>query len=140
MLIDNCPKGYLDGVKAFAESIGMLDQLQGRLDQLIKGDREMRCTLRKDFAPHSFTFVLEMRKPRERYLVELAARTEEMKRFHPTGTVAQHRMWAHDETPKWSFLYNGGLIYHGPHDGGGNGGAPTFSVCLTPTSGWSIHT
>ena len=35
---------------------------------------------------------------------------------------------------------NGGLIYHGSHDGGGNGGAPTFSVCLTPTTGWSIHT
>ncbi len=35
---------------------------------------------------------------------------------------------------------NGGLIYHGSHDGGGNGGAPSFSVCLTPTSGWSIHT
>jgi len=34
----------------------------------------------------------------------------------------------------------GGLIYHGQHDGGGNGSAPTFSVCLTPTSGWSIHT
>lgn len=34
----------------------------------------------------------------------------------------------------------GGLIYHGQHDGGGNGGAPTFSVNLTPTNGWCIHT
>ena len=34
----------------------------------------------------------------------------------------------------------GGLIYHGPHDGGGNGGAPTFSVNLTPMNGWRIHT
>ena len=34
----------------------------------------------------------------------------------------------------------GGLIFHGSHDGGGNGSAPTFSVCLTPTDGWSIHT
>ena len=33
-----------------------------------------------------------------------------------------------------------GLIYHGQHDGGGNGGAPTFSVNLTPMNGWSIHT
>ena len=34
---------------------------------------------------------------------------------------------------------NGGLIYHGevPNYGGGS---PTFSVCLTPTAGWSIHT
>jgi hypothetical protein len=35
---------------------------------------------------------------------------------------------------------NGGLIFHGQHDGGGNGSAPTFSVNLTPMSGWAIHT
>lgn len=35
---------------------------------------------------------------------------------------------------------NGGVIFHGPHDGYGNGGAPTFSVSLTGTKGWSIHT
>lgn len=35
---------------------------------------------------------------------------------------------------------NGGLIFHGAHDGGGNGGAPTYAVCVTPTDGWSIHT
>jgi hypothetical protein len=35
---------------------------------------------------------------------------------------------------------NGGLIYHGKHDNGGDGGSPTFSVCLEPTNGWSIHT
>lgn len=34
----------------------------------------------------------------------------------------------------------GALIFHGLHDGGGNGGAPTYAVCLTPTTGWSIHT
>jgi hypothetical protein len=35
---------------------------------------------------------------------------------------------------------NGGLIYHGDHDRGGDGGAPTLSVNLTPVSGWSVHT
>lgn len=37
---------------------------------------------------------------------------------------------------------NGGFIFHGVHDGGGNGGAPTFSVELNPdkNSHWSIHT
>jgi len=35
---------------------------------------------------------------------------------------------------------NGGLIYHGPHDGGGNGSEPTFSVSLEPCQGWAIHT
>jgi hypothetical protein len=34
----------------------------------------------------------------------------------------------------------GGLIYHGYHDGGGNGDSPTYSVNLMPINGWSIHT
>jgi len=34
----------------------------------------------------------------------------------------------------------GGLIFHGQHDGFGSGSAPTFSVCLESTHGWSIHT
>lgn len=37
-------------------------------------------------------------------------------------------------------ISNGGLIYHGIHDAGGNGSAPTFSVNLTPVKGWAIHT
>jgi len=37
-------------------------------------------------------------------------------------------------------ILNGGIIYHGSHDRGGDGGAPTFSVNLTPTQGWAIHT
>ena len=35
---------------------------------------------------------------------------------------------------------NGGIIFHGKHDGGGNCGAPTYSVCLQPVDGWSTHT
>ena len=38
------------------------------------------------------------------------------------------------------FVGNGGIIFHGKHDNGGDGGAPTFSVCLEPCSGWQIHT
>lgn len=40
------------------------------------------------------------------------------------------------------FFLNGGFIYHGPHDGFGNGSAPTFSVCLDHdrVPCWSIHT
>lgn len=34
----------------------------------------------------------------------------------------------------------GGLIFHGSHDGGGNGGAPTYSVSLSDTDGWGLHT
>lgn len=32
----------------------------------------------------------------------------------------------------------GACIYHGPHDNGG--GAPTFSVNVNGSDGWSIHT
>lgn len=35
---------------------------------------------------------------------------------------------------------NGGMILHGAHDNGGDGGAPTFSVNLSPTTGWQLHT
>jgi len=38
------------------------------------------------------------------------------------------------------FSGNGGIIFHGKHDGFGNGSAPTFSVTLSPTDGWCIHT
>lgn len=38
------------------------------------------------------------------------------------------------------FRGNGGIIFHGSHDGFGSGSAPTFSVCINPTNGWSVHT
>lgn len=34
----------------------------------------------------------------------------------------------------------GGLVFHGSHDGGGNGGAPTYSVNVNPIEGWTLHT
>jgi len=39
-------------------------------------------------------------------------------------------------------VMNGGLIWHGPHDNGGDGGAPTFSVSLSndTSARWEIHT
>lgn len=42
--------------------------------------------------------------------------------------------------PDGSCWIIGGLLFHGCHDRGGDGGGPTFAVCLQPTSGWSIHT
>lgn len=41
---------------------------------------------------------------------------------------------------EWVHWFNGGLIFHGNHDGYGSGAAPTLSTCLTPTDGWSVHT
>ena len=44
------------------------------------------------------------------------------------------------EDGTWKPWIYGGLIYHGEIDGYGSGSAPTFSVCVNETSGWSIHT
>ena len=45
-----------------------------------------------------------------------------------------------DKDGIWRPWTVGGLIFHGKHDNGGDGSAPTFSVCLEPTDGWSLHT
>ena len=44
------------------------------------------------------------------------------------------------ETQEGHQWMNGGVIFHGDHDGYGSGEAPTFSCCLEPTDGWQIHT
>ena len=43
-------------------------------------------------------------------------------------------------TREGNLCLNGGVIFHGKHDNGGNGQAPTFSVSLQPSKGWQIHT
>ena len=53
---------------------------------------------------------------------------------------APYSFYWEEISPNGKRSMNGGLIYHGPHDGGGNGGAPTFSVNLEPSNGWCIHT
>ena len=40
---------------------------------------------------------------------------------------------------QWVYGMNGGIIYHGKHDNGGDGGAPTYSVNITPQNGWGVH-
>lgn len=103
--------GALEKAKIFANEIGMLDNLLGRLKRLdIRTENRPNTVveLYDDFAPYSFA-------------------------------------WAWLNTTKspgepGRIIMNGGLIFHGRHDGGGNGGPPTFSVSLTPTTGWSIHT
>jgi hypothetical protein len=53
---------------------------------------------------------------------------------------APYSFYWEEIAPNGKRSMNGGLIYHGQHDSGGNGGSPTFSVNLTPMSGWAIHT
>jgi hypothetical protein len=39
-------------------------------------------------------------------------------------------------------IINGGIIFHGAHDGGGNGSSPSFSVSISNNnkSRWELHT
>ena len=46
----------------------------------------------------------------------------------------------YEEHPDGSHGICGGIIFHGKRDGFGSGQGPTFSVCLEPTDGYSIHT
>ena len=72
---------------------------------------------------------------------------EDLTRYKPDGWVVE----LYTDFAPYSFFWVekdphdqrgmiGGLIYHGSHDGGGNGDFPTLSVNLTPCNGWAIHT
>lgn len=49
-------------------------------------------------------------------------------------------MEARGKDGEWRVLFEGGLIFHGSHDGHGSGAYPALAVTVSPTSGWSIHT
>ena len=102
---------HFDEVCAFADRVGLRDQLDEKLRYLDEyaehGDRgKTRCQLNSDFAPYSWGFVLERR-----------------------ADDGEYHHW-----------FTGGLIFHGPHDAGGSGSYPTLAVTLSPITGWSIHT
>jgi hypothetical protein len=49
---------HFEKVKAFAERVGLADQLQRQLDYLGANDGAREIKLGRDFAPHSFTFAM----------------------------------------------------------------------------------
>lgn len=49
-------------------------------------------------------------------------------------------MEAETKDGEWTVWFEGGLVYHGPHDGHGSGAYPALSVTIDPTMGWQIHT
>ena len=110
---------HFEEVVAHAKAIGLYEAndnnqtLKNRLDYLAgyggkteDGTDKTRVRLFKDFAPHSFGFLIE----------------------------------AKDSEGRWNTWFQGGLLFHGAHDGNGSGSAPTLAVTLTPVTGWSIHT
>lgn len=133
MIVDQS-EGRLEEARAHADKIGLRDQLEKQLKYLAEyacqSDPERtRCLLYTDFAPMSFYFVMFKKKPTESSQLEAGA--------YPEGHQRTRLMCPDDGYERW---FNGGLIFHGPHDNGGDGGAPTFSVNLTPQDGWSVHT
>ncbi|MFO0675330.1 MAG: DUF4120 family protein [Polyangiaceae bacterium] len=111
-------QGHFNAVVAHAKAIGLYEgegdshnaALKSRLEYLDqyggKANDRTRVRLFRDFAPYSFSFVVEKK----------------------------------NDAGAWSTLFNGGLLFHGPHDGHGSGAVPTFAVSITPATGWSIHT
>jgi len=153
-------KEYHGQVLAKAKEMGgdWLERLSERLNYLGNyschdGDTERtRCRLFSDFAPLSYYFIMELRvEVRDRECLSCGHKfTAKVVREKPTPNISgEATVWCErcgaktcgepirQEYQEW---FNGGLIFHGPHDNGGDGGAPTFSVNLMPSHGWNIHT
>ncbi len=102
---------HFDKVKAFAKSTGRMEQLQQKLDYLgTYADHEKEGLTKCVLSSDWAPYSFS-------FLM--------MKK----DTAGEYQPW-----------FNGGLIFHGSHDGGGNGGGPTFAVCVNPVDGWSVHT
>lgn len=102
---------HFDKVKAFAEETGQLEQLQENLDYL------------DTYAEHG-----DRGATRCFIGYDLAPYSFAFS-MQKRGSDGEYKHW-----------FSGGLIYHGQHDNGGDGSAPTFAVSLNQVQGWSIHT
>lgn len=116
--ISRCEE-HFDQVEAFARESGRLEDFYNQLSNLAWGDltdEELTCWGR----------------PCE-------VRVWLFKDFAPYSFdfVKEVKYKGEEE---WKTQFNGGFIFHGSHDNGGDGGAPTYSVNLSPQDGWSIHT
>lgn len=81
----------------------------------------------------------------EKQLVYLAGYSDRNTRctlykdFAPFSFAFSIEVWV-EETEEFKYWFNGGLIYHGKHEGYGSGTAPTFSISLDKAEGWRVHT
>jgi hypothetical protein len=148
---------YFMTVLAKAHELHKLDGDAGLITQLMyldsyseytnreRGERDYgrtRCTLYKDLAPLSFYFKMARRLDPEKRRCHY----KDCKEGHQLAGVSEPTTCATcckdlgvacDEYTPW---FDGGLIFHGAIDGYGSGAAPTFSVTLSPTDGWNVHT
>lgn len=115
----SCCEDHFETVEDFARKSGKLEQFYKKLEYLVAGDipdEELTCWTRP-----------------------CKIRVRLFKDFAPYSFEFLKEVLYNDES-EWNRQFNGGLIFHGPHDNGGDGGAPTYSVNLSPQDGWSVHT
>jgi hypothetical protein len=103
---------YLKEVKAFAVKVGKGDQLQSKLNYL------------DTYADHEGEGLTRCLLGKDHWAPQ-------------SFSFIMQRL---DKNGEYQYWFDGGLIFHGSHDNGGDGGAPTYSVNLNPEDGWSIHT
>lgn len=116
--LSHCQERF-DETEAFAKKAGKLDDLHSKLSRLCHGDKsDEELTLWGRPAAIRVSLGSDFAPYSFTFYVEVQYEGEE----------------------EWKFQFNGGLIFHGSHDGGGDGSAPTFSVNMSPQDGWSIHT
>ena len=111
---------HFDATVAFAKSCGMYEDAKDTNTTLSN-----RLNYLENFG---------RRKPddEDRYRVRLM----------PDGAPYSFYFVIEERTPDDAYrrVFEGGLLFHGRHDGHGSGRGPTFAVTLGPTSGWQIHT
>jgi len=116
----SCCEDYFKEVEQFAIESGRHEQFMGRLEYLCQGERP---------DDELGFWGKPMKSLRLRLFKDFAPKSFEfVLEGMPKGSE------------EWCRAMNGGIIFHGAHDRGGDGGAPTYSVNLTPQDGWSIHT
>jgi hypothetical protein len=115
----NC-EDYFEEVEAFARESGQLESFHGQLAHLTHGHQS------------------------DEELALFGSRIAEFRTvlFHDFAphSFAFEMQYKKEEDEEWKHFMNGGLIYHGPHDGYGSGGSPTFSVTVDKAEGWRVHT
>lgn len=112
------------------------------IDEACQGHFEEAAAFAAEYPERLFNFVENLK-----YLSEYgecredvtSVRTVLAKDFAPYS-FNFYTFWNDDDRP----IMVGGLIFHGPHDRGGDGSAPTFSVNLCPVKAehgeWRTHT
>ena len=113
-------RDYLREVTQFAYEVGKLENFLSCIyrvgHEFYNNGKEYVCFLGKDFSAYGFVFACF--------------------KMEDCEIVDGYLQRKYGVDP----FMNGGIIFHGQHDNGGDGSAPTYSVCLTTTDGWSIHT